>query len=897
MRNIYIAMLLFFICSGLNSQVYRSVNEVSAKAIERKALLERGLIASENPIASFNLKNLLNKRFTLRDPIDNNLNRFQADTIIRRSNGLISWLGKNLNNGSFVNYVINTNAQSINGNIVLGKKAYELFGVDPNTALLIDNQAYQNSKCGDVAPPSISNQSRTSNNSRMTGQDCNLRLLFAYTPNSKAMINDMEGYIQARIDYTNVAYDNSNIDFHAEAAFIYETNYNDSDTSRIICWADGIPHPDKFLDLCNFHHVSDPFMPEVHEYRDQYKADMCILIDSQLPQGVTGQAFLPPIINDGEAFMVISVNSGVSTTAHEIGHTQGCHHDYQNDPTATDNHGYVHIGATVDESFRTVMAYANKCVDNFGMACKRIPYFSDPDIFFNGVPVGEIAVPGISGAKNAINIMNQKALVNGFRDYPAFHTLPSTTLPSETFAYPIASNELGNLTTYVIEDSSTVHFSSENYITLRPGFQSQEGEFFEGKIGTSCDPPLTDPPASCNEFGYSVDIDGNFAIVGAPSDDRWGPTAGAAYLYERIGGNWQLKQKIYSPLSQEGDRYGHSVAIHDSLFIIGAPFKDGAETDGGAVYIYKITDTTVVQETFFVNVNTTSTNDQFGFSVDIFNNKAIAGSPGDTENGFESGSVTAFHKPDSIWFWYDEFFIPGGSSGDRFGESVSMSGANFLAGAPGYDSVRIDQGLVRAYKSAGPSWNYIDDLYELSLPEGSSFGHSVAVSNSLAVVGAPYNNSHGIQSGSVHFYAGGTSAYIKRNNHIPSDLGAYDRYGYDVSIDGVYALISAPNKSTSFTSNKLYSFHYSPEFWSLENTIQQPSPLGPTYGHAIAHSDTLAIISALGTFPTCEFEGEVLSYIQAPNGFWVLESGGMEASTRQIETTTRIRQDEGIRRE
>ena len=89
--------------------------------------------------------------------------------------------------------------------------------------------------------------------------------------------------------------------------------------------------------------------------------------------------------------------------------------------------------------------------------------------------------------------MNQKALVNGFRDYPAIHTLPSTTIPSETLAYSIASNELGNLTTYVIEDSSDVHFSSENYITLRPGFQSQEGAFFEGSIGTECDPPYVNP--------------------------------------------------------------------------------------------------------------------------------------------------------------------------------------------------------------------------------------------------------------------------------------------------------------------------------------------------------------------------------------------------------------------
>jgi hypothetical protein len=711
------------------------------------------------------------------------------------------------------------------------------------------------------------------------------------------MINDMEGYIQARIDFTNLAYDNSNIDFHAEVAFIYETYYDDSDTSRTICWADGIPHPDKFTDLCNFHHVSDPFMPEVHEYRDQYKADICILIDSQLPTGVTGQAFLPPIINDGEAFVCIAVNSSVTTTAHEIGHTQGCHHDYQNDPTATDNHGYVHIGASVEESFRTVMAYANACVDNFGQACTRIPYFSDPDILFNGVPVGEVAVPGISGAKNAINIMNQKALVNGFRDYPAIHTLPATTLHSGTFAYPIASNELGNLTTYVIEDSSDVHFRSENYITLRPGFQSQEGAFFEGSIGTECNPPFVNPSDVCSEYGYSVDIYGNFAVVGDPLDSSWGPNAGAVYLYEKISGSWILKQKFYSPFSQEGDRYGHSVAIYDSSIIVGAPFKDGAQPDGGRAYIYKITDSTLVREVILDNTMGTSSQDRFGFSVDINRNIAIVGAPGDVFNGPNSGSVKIYLKQGGNWLLSTKNYMPNGNVGDEYGFSVALSSNNVAVGVPGFDSLYQDQGLVATLRTVGGYFTHFQSLYVDYLSEGARLGHDIDIGIYRIIAGAPGDNKKGINSGSAYIFKI-LGTWSLEDSFRPDGLNAFDRFGFSVSIDSDNAIIGSPKKAVNpETVSKVYTYSRGAVSWFPENILQQPAPLKANYAHSVSNSGSGMIVSALSDFPTCEIEGTVHSYIQAPNGFWILEPGDLEASARQIETKTRSRQNEGIRRE
>ncbi|NNF33464.1 MAG: hypothetical protein HKN68_05115 [Saprospiraceae bacterium] len=895
----YITCLIIFINVPGITQTYRSSSSISTKANARIHSIENGLTISksQNPIMQFDINKLMQQEFILTST-EGVSHRFKADTIIQRKNGLLSWVGKNISTGDFVNYVINKDLKSFNGSLVLGNHAYEVFGIDPGVSLLVHYNSFSNLVCGTNPPPFLSTIPRQKKTERMSGQDCNLRGIFAYTPAVKSSVLDIRGLIQAAIDYTNLAYDNSLIDFHLEAAVMYETNYVETGVDVGTCWIDGLGYPSTSQDLCRFHHIGDGWMDEVHDYRDQYKADVCILFISMLA-GRGGQSFLPPIINGGEAFAVCVFNNTISTTAHEIGHIQGCHHDYALDPTATNNHGYVHIGATLEESFHTVMAYPNQCVNNFGSACREIPYFSHPDIFFEGVPIGENDPLDIDGAKNAINIMNQKALVNGFRDYPAFNTLPSTTIPSETFAYPIASTELGNLTTYVIEDSSTVHFSSENYITLRPGFQSQEGAFFEGKIDAFCTPPFVSPNSRCTEFGYSLDMHGDFAVIGDPIDNTWGPEAGKVYLFEKTEIGWKFRNNIYSPLSQEGDRFGHSVAIHDSLIIIGAPFKDGSQPGGGRAYIFSIQeDSTIIEEKSWINVGVSGSQDKFGFAVDIYGNRAVVGSPGDSEHGTNSGSVTAYYKAGGSWFLSSEYFVPGEDPGDELGYSVAIDYYRIAAGVPGFDSIHPDQGKVSTFVSIANNYTYFNDAYNKDLPAYSRLGHDIDNYGIRLIAGAPGDSRKGLQSGSAHVFRQSGTIFFQEEILIPDDLNPFDRFGYSVAIDSSDAIVGAPKKSVvAETARKVYTYSRDGTLWSSENTLQQLSPLNAMYAHSISISDSVTIVSALSDFPICDIKGAVYSYIQAPTGFWILEPGDLEASARQIDTKLNSRQDEGIRRE
>ena len=101
-------------------------------------------------------------------------------------------------------------------------------------------------------------------------------------------------------------------------------------------------------------------------------------------------------------------------------------------------------------------------------------------------------------------------------------------------------------------------------------------------------------------FGISVSISGNYAIIGANIEDEdaiGGGTmfdAGSAYVFERDSiGNWDQMQKIVASDRDPEDQFGYSVSISSDYAIVGAPFEDedtkGADSirSTGSAYLFE----------------------------------------------------------------------------------------------------------------------------------------------------------------------------------------------------------------------------------------------------------------------------------------------------------------------
>ena len=142
-------------------------------------------------------------------------------------------------------------------------------------------------------------------------------------------------------------------------------------------------------------------------------------------------------------------------------------------------------------------------------------------------------------------------------------------------------------------------------------------------IGTdelrAADPNLGDA------FGRRVAVSGNTILVGANGDDERGTDAGAAYIFERdSAGAWNQKQKLLPPEIREGDFFGWSVALQDDVAVVGAPGDDrddagvplAGTANRGAAYVFVRVNGTWVQWTRF-QPSDVAAGDEFGSRIAI----------------------------------------------------------------------------------------------------------------------------------------------------------------------------------------------------------------------------------------------------------------------------------------
>ncbi len=87
-----------------------------------------------------------------------------------------------------------------------------------------------------------------------------------------------------------------------------------------------------------------------------------------------------------------------------------------------------------------------------------------------------------------------------------------------------------------------------------------------------------------NLFGYDMFMNNEYLIIGSPEGGI--NKGGTAHIFQVTDINTDSINLIPSEVF-EGDRFGHSVAVMDNYFIVGAPFDDTYATDGGAVYIFE----------------------------------------------------------------------------------------------------------------------------------------------------------------------------------------------------------------------------------------------------------------------------------------------------------------------
>lgn len=337
------------------------------------------------------------------------------------------------------------------------------------------------------------------------------------------------------------------------------------------------------------------------------------------------------------------------------------------------------------------------------------------------------------------------------------------------------------------------NFSQDPKESFWPAYQNR------GAIGSYI-PISHEDAAQGDEFGYAVDIEGNYAVVGSPG---WQGNRGRAFVYKRepVFGFWSLQKTLYGSAAITDERFGHSVSISGDKILIGAPkhLNTAINKRLGQAYVFKLNGNDWTQigvipnsycrvedfgwdvklvgrqalissptvstdpacltpvntnkgEVWFINLDvgyfqTTSLETNvpgisglamYGYAVDMDNGWAVVSAPFSTGPTTREDSIYIF-KQDAMapWMWTKKQAFSGYFYDTQVGKSVSIKGETIYVGEPYYDFVSGDnKGALRVFKLDSATELWNESTFRIGEDDNGLFGHSVSLDTGFGLTAA-----------------------------------------------------------------------------------------------------------------------------------------------------------------
>lgn len=324
-------------------------------------------------------------------------------------------------------------------------------------------------------------------------------------------------------------------------------------------------------------------------------------------------------------------------------------------------------------------------------------------------------------------------------------------------------------------------------------------------------------------FGNAVAVSGDYVVVGAHFDDDNGWGSGSAYIFHWNGTSWVQQAKLIGSNTSSYDFFGSSVSIDGETAIIGAP----GDAVGGAAYVFHRTASNWSQEAI-LTASDAASGDNFGSSVSISGDTVLVGAPGDY---FSTGAAYIFKRNGGSWTELTRLTANDGVAFDYFGSSVAIEGDVAIAGAKDHYA----NGAVYVFGVDGNSWELEGQLTASDGSSGDKFGASVSLSGNTIVVGARFDDDNGLDSGSAYVFRKQGNTWNQEAKLTPIDGGADDRFGM-VSVKGDVVLVGATHDDDNgLDAGTAYVFTHSGSGWSqLAKVLPGDGHAGDWFGSSVA---------------------------------------------------------------
>jgi len=365
-------------------------------------------------------------------------------------------------------------------------------------------------------------------------------------------------------------------------------------------------------------------------------------------------------------------------------------------------------------------------------------------------------------------------------------------------------------------------------------------------------------------LGNSVAVDGVRVVVGAASDDTLGPSAGAAYVFGPEGEANRLGTRLTAPGVSALDRFGTSVAASGDRIVVGAPKDDGHDTDSGTAFVFE-TDADGGWIHTVLSASDGSTGDRFGESVAVSGGRIVVGAPTDDNGGRASGSAYVF-EPDGTGGWTETKLTASDARPDnRFGWAVAVDGDRIVIGAQLANAGAADTGAVYVYEADGSGGWAETKLIASDAEADDRLGWSVAVSGDRVVAVSPRADGAGPDTGAAYVFEPDGSGGWTETILTPSDADADDRFGWSVAADGDRIVVGAPWADGGLADvGAVYVFDARPGGWTQTRLFASDGAAGDQFGRSVAVSGTRIVAGAEQADPAGQSSGAAYVYTVAP---------------------------------
>lgn len=189
------------------------------------------------------------------------------------------------------------------------------------------------------------------------------------------------------------------------------------------------------------------------------------------------------------------------------------------------------------------------------------------------------------------------------------------------------------------------------------------------------------------------------------------------------------------------------------------------------------------------------------------------------------------------------------SSLDRFGHAVAVTAGVVLVGAPFDDDEGVDSGSVYVFTGSSGSWSQRTKLTAGDGEPVDRFGFSLAASADTAVVGAPFEDASDerLDAGAAYVFTGADESWSQQAKLAPADRDARDGFGRAVAVDADTALVGAPfDDGEELTDvGSVYVYRRTSGAWGQEAKLTAAD--GDSrhgFGESVAVSGDTAVVGA-----------------------------------------------------